>query len=367
VRLVPPPRRPEDEELGVPEVQVAGAGSGLLPTEFQVTRSGLRARIPLDGHAVLQAIEAVHALARGRLPQKSFVGDANVTALTVLFPPVLERGTWQVAIGHRLGRRAREGQFLLAHERVTDVVQVVAVSDNINPISRALENGFRRLGVNDLRPSILRVLATRLAEASAAGLLSLSGSDDHLIAAGLLGLYLRADVGRQRPSVLAPVEGASALTLLGRSLNAAADGVTTVAIASDRNALKVVVGFATLSASDESIVQRGQLEGALAERLSRLLAIFKLTSECRTLGGLAAREALNWLLWPAIAASEVGPGELTRLVEGIGGGTELAVEVVCLAPPSNALGRRGDVRLGKIPVRTVPLDVPLVERLVLST
>ena len=84
------------------------------------------------------------------------------------------------------------------------------------------------------------------------------------------------------------------------------------------------------------------------------------------LGGMAAREALNWLIWPAIAAAEIEPGEFTRQVEGIGQGTDVAIEVVCLAPPANPLGRRGEVRLGKIPVRTVPLDVPLVERLVLT-
>ena len=43
-----------------------GAGSGLLPTEFQVSEAGLRARIRLEGNATLERVEAVHALARGR-------------------------------------------------------------------------------------------------------------------------------------------------------------------------------------------------------------------------------------------------------------------------------------------------------------
>lgn len=366
VRMVPPPTRPEDEEPGVPEVQVTGAGSGLLPTEFQVTRTGLRARIPLDGHAMLEAIEALHAFSRGRLPQRSFVGDATVTPLAAVFPSVVDRGTWQVAIGRRLGRRPAPGLLLLAHERVTDSAHLAAVSDNINPISRALEGGFRRLGVNDLRPSILRVLATRLAEACSTGLVSMGGADDHLIASGLLGLFLRAECGRDRTCVLAPVERASALALLGRPLTGETDGATMVAIAPQGRLLKAFVGFATLSPTGDANVARGQLEGGLADRLSRLLAVLNLAKDSRSLGGMAAREALNWLIWPAIAAAEIEPGEFTRQVEGIGQGTDVAIEVVCLAPPANSLGRRGEVRLGRVPVRTVPLDVPLVERLVLA-
>jgi hypothetical protein len=155
------------------------------------------------------------------------------------------------------------------------------------------------------------------------------------------------------------------MTLLGRS-SSADDGAMMVAIASHGKVLKTYVGFATLSPSGDAHVARGQLEGELADRLGRLLAVIKLASDSSTLGGLAAREALNWLLWPAIAAAEVEQGELTRLVKGIGQGTEVSIEILCLAPPTNPLGRRAEVRIGKVPVRTVPLDVQLVERLVLA-
>lgn len=139
-----------------------------------------------------------------------------------------------------------------------------------------------------------------------------------------------------------------------------------LAVVPQGKVLRALVGFATVSPGGDASVVRGQLEGGLGDRLGRLLAIINLARDSTTLGGLAAREALNWLLWPAIAAAEIGPGDLTRMVEGIGKGTAVAVEVVCLAPPLNPLGRRAEVRIGKAPVRTVPLDIALVERLVLA-
>lgn len=368
VHIVPPPLRPESEEAAVPEVSVQAAGAGLLPTEFVVRQRGLSARMPLEGHKMLQAVEMLHALSRGRTPQNYFVADATVALLSSVLPqPLAPKGTWHVAIGRRLGRQVPPQSYLVAHERISETAQFVVVADNINPVGRALEPGFKNIGVNDLRPSILRVLASRLAEGSASGLVSLSeDAEDSLIARGLLGLYLKREIGRTGACVLAPVERASAASvLLGGEMHE--DGVMMLALAAVSGVLRVTIGYATLASTSPIEVERGQATGGLADQFSRIATVIGLASSSQTLGGIASREALNWLLWPAIAAAEVQDAELLRLVRGLGRGTETAVDVTCLTPPTNIMSKRGDVKIGKLAVRNRALDLTLFEQLVLAS
>lgn len=95
--------------------------------------------------------------------------------------------------------------------------------------------------------------------------------------------------------------------------------------------------------------------------------MLRIATTSSSLAGLAAREAINWLLWPAIAVAEGYPPELPGLVRSIGTGTEIVTSILCLFPTSSArVNRRIDIKVGKTPVQVLPLDLALFERLVLS-
>src|SRR5207249_1963178 len=76
VRLSPPVGRPEDEEPP-DSVALEGSRAGLLRTTFEIGDHGLRARTAVGGVPALEAVEALHAAARGRRPRGEFIIEAH--------------------------------------------------------------------------------------------------------------------------------------------------------------------------------------------------------------------------------------------------------------------------------------------------
>ena len=85
------------------------------------------------------------------------------------------------------------------------------------------------------------------------------------------------------------------------------------------------------------------------------------------MGAVAAREALNWLLWPAIMTTELNTPEIRRpWCAALVRGTEVVMQSICVVRGVAGLGRQGDLKLGGHPARVLNLDVPLFNQLVLS-
>lgn len=343
-----------------------GAGSGLLPTEFTVVESGLRARTPIDGarFPALAAFEAVHALASGGQPQGAFARNAWAVSLRALLadsagPSV----SWDVVLAPRIGRRPPDQRFLLAHERVTDQLSVAIVSRDIAPAARALRDAFRALGVEDLRPLVLNNLAIHLASVTSQGIVSPQRGGAQVLAGSVLGMALRKEmVGAE--AFVAYLDGGTAATLLGQPPSSL-PGAFAVGFGADGERLRVVLGYAALGDSVEADVVRGQLTGTLQELFSRLASTVELASTGEGVGAVAAREALNWLLWPALAAAEQPASRTERLLLALDRGVPTSLSAVAYLPPSSAvLKRPPGAKLGKIPLALRALDVGSFEALV---
>jgi hypothetical protein len=146
---------------------------------------GLRVRTAFGGIATLEAVEALHAAARGRRPRGEFLMEAHALSLGAALPSGATASTWQVVVGARLGRRPPPEFHLLAFEAL-EGANCAVVSRDVRPAGRAVAEGLRRLGIQEERPRALNALATHLAQAHAGGLFSLEHAHDQRIAAGVL-------------------------------------------------------------------------------------------------------------------------------------------------------------------------------------
>lgn len=346
-----------------------GAGSGLLPTEFTVVESGLRARTPIDcaRFPALAAFEAVHALSSSGQPQGAFARNAWAVSLRALLadsesPSV----SWDVVLAPRIGRRAPEQRFLLAHERATDQLSVAIVSRDIAPAARALRDAFRSVGVEDLRPLVLNKLAIHLASVTSQGIVSPQRGGDQVLAGSVIGMALRKEMSGAETFV-AYLEGGTATTLLGQALPSL-PGAFAVAFGAHGDKLRLVLGYAALGNSVEADIVRGQLTGTLQELFSRLASTVELATTGEGVGSVAAREALNWLLWPALAAAEQPASKTERLLLSLDRGVPTDVSAIAYLPPSSAvLKRPPGAKLGKYALNLRSLDVSSFEALVFGS
>ncbi len=346
-----------------------GASSGLLPTEFTVVDGGLRARTPIDGQRfpALAAFEAVHALASGGQPQGAFVRNAWAVSLRALLGDVAGPSvSWDVVLAPRIGRRPPDQRFLLSHERATDQLSVAIVSRDIAPAARALREAFHALGVEDLRPIVLNNLAIHLASVTSQGIISPHRSGEQVLAASVLGMALRRELV-DGEAFVAHFEGGSGATLLGQDPGAL-PGAFAVGFGAEADRLRVVLGYAALRECIDADLVRGQLTGPLQEVLSRLSTSVELATSVDGVGAVAAREALNWLLWPALASAERPGSRTERLLLQLDRGVSCAVSVVAYLPTgAAALKRAGIAKLGKHPLSMHALDVGTFEALVFGS
>jgi len=272
--------------------------------------------------------------------------------------------TWNAVIASRLSARPPTGCHLLLHERIAEDCEIGAVTTNIGPTGRWLEKTLRGIGVQDLRPRTLQHLARVLANAGGRGLLSLDGGSGQLLAAGLLGLSLRSVAG-EHDALVAPVDGNSYRTLLGRDPSKDASTAAMLLLYLEKETLRIQVGLASSETIDVTV--RGDTFGGdIGKGLSRLISIIRLACESESLGGGAAREELSWVLWSALASTNRG-GALEELVRMVRPAVKYEISVQLLTPPSPAITRLKDAsqRL-PLPVSVTPLTVDTLESLILS-
>jgi len=363
VRLSPPVDRPEDEEPP-DSAALEAARTGLLRTTFDIGDRGLRARTAVAGVPALEAVEALHAAARGRRPRGEFLVEAHALTLGATLPSGATPATWQVIVGARLGRRPPLDMHLLAFE-VLEGANCAVVSRDLRPAGRAVAEGLRRLGILEERTRALNTLASQLAGAHAGGLLSLQHSNDQRIAAGVLALQLRRQHGGI-PIVVVPVDGAPYEAIVGDPAAADTGGALLLGLAVAEGALAVTVGYATLDATADVVLSRGDLTGAVGQRLARVVEVLELAGSRDGLGGTAARQVLAWLIWPTVAAEGANASHLITALRSWERGGDVRISVTCLLPPE-LLGRaRPPVRFGKHDATVLPLDVDLFNRLLLS-
>lgn len=365
LRLSAPAVRPEDEEVGDPRV-AGGARGGLLQTEFEVAERGLRTRTSVDGIRVLEALEGLHANARGRRPRKEFVAEAQALSLSAALPADgVMQTSWHVAVGARLGRRPPHGYSLLIHEPIADAATCAAVSRDLRAGSRAVADGLRLLGIKEERSRALVALANRLTAAHNGGLLSLGHADGQLIAAGVLALELRRRAG-DTPFVVARIEGVQHEVFLRESPERDRLGAVLLGLGTHENCLRVTVGYATLDSNVDVHFSKGQMGGSVGRSLGRLLEILSLSTRGTGLGSRVAREALAWLMWPAVATDGDRREGLVLALRAWEKGAPVESDVVCLLPAGLNGKNETSLRLGGVPVSLVSLDIDLFNRLLMS-
>lgn len=359
IRVPPAPRAGAEEPA--PPVRPAFSPPLSARTVFELREGRLRVRTSIAGNPELEAFEALQSAALGRAPQAAFIRD---TAGSSLRAEVEKMGgddsTWSVVIAPSVGRRPPLRSFLVAHERFDDHATCAVVSRDVRPASRAIQASLRKVGLREERPRTLQLLATRLAEATRSGLVSLRRSGDQLVAAGLLAI----EIGRRsRGTVIAPLEGAAYESLVGEPHDDR--GVTLLGVTADGGSLAFFVGYATLDPEVDVVVSKPEMGGALARRLGHAIGTIHAAIRGDGPASEAAREALSWLIWPSLATDGAPDAQLATALSGWRGDPQ-AVEVVCLLPTGYPIPRGQKARIGKTPVTLQSIDTDLIARLLLA-
>jgi hypothetical protein len=344
--------------------------SGALQTRFDIERDGLITRTPVRGLRGVEEVEALLAASRGRSAVGAFINAEESIRLSTLFAdPAPHKQTWQVAIGARISRIPRDGANLIAYEQVGEQATVAILAESINAPSRQLTDAFKLLGVEDLRPSTVSGLARSLAANSSRGLCALERSGEQLVAAELLALELRsAATGRE--CVVAHLTGPSAVTLLGLDPRQDPHSAYALALIHQDGALRFVLGYANLHSPAESIaIERSTMLGQIPERLVRLMAVVELAcSRDVSATASAAREALNWLIWPALALARKLSPRLLETIRNLGQGITARFEARIMLPAAHPLiEHKGQAALEKALVTVRALDEARLEELLMDS
>jgi hypothetical protein len=344
--------------------------NGSLQTRFDISRDGIITRTPVRGLRGVEEVEALLAAARGRSPVGEFINAEESIRLSTLFPaPAPHKQTWQVAIGARISRVPRDGANLIAYEQVSELATVAILSESITAPARSLTEAFKLLGVADLRPRTLNALASSLAAQSSRGLCALERSGEQLVAAELLALELRSAANR-RECVVAHITESSAVTLLGLEPTRDPHSAYALAIIYQEGALRFVLGYANLHAPAESIsIERSTAEGQIAERLTRLMAVIELAcSSDPSATASAAREAFNWLAWPALALSRGISPRFLDTMRGLSRGVQARFEARLMLPTSHPLAEhKGQAALDKALLTVRTLDNTRFDQLLMDS
>jgi hypothetical protein len=366
VRIAGRPRGPEADEPSAPLVTPLAPGGGLLRTHFEVRERGLRARTSVRGDPALEPFEALYAACWGRRAIGELRCDSSATSLSALVVPTPERpATWHVVVGPNFGRRPPAEHHLLVHERVSDEATCAIIVRDVQPASRALADALRVLGLSEDRPRVLRALAAKLASTNACGLVSLERTSEHLIAAGVLALEMQRRAG-ERPVVIARVEGLQLAALLGEQGENDPMGAVLIGFGPRGDDLHLQLGYATLDQSVDVEFSNGRLGGDVGRRIKTLSSVVELARSGEGVMATAAREALGWLLWPALATDGRSAQGLHAALRRFTETGNAEVEGVCLLPLAKNASRGKTWRAGDIPVAISSLDVDLFSRLVLN-
>lgn len=346
------------------EAPAQRGGVGALQTRFELSRDGLVTHTDVAGVLGLEEVEALLSVAQGRHPTGRFTAAEEATRLSSIFPaPPAQPLTWQVAIGARLSRRARPRATLLTFDPVGERARVAVLTDSLAAVTRALEASFQLIGVKNMLPATLRNLSERLARSGNRGLCSLVSQSEQLVAAELLGLWMRGQNASTR-GLVAHILEANYRTLLGADPGGDPWGAFALGAWLSKGALKLTLGYAALKEALPLGVDKEQRPyGELADRLRWLLALVHLAAQGGDeVGPALAREALGWLLWPALAAEQEPLPPLMERLRTLDQGAKISVELACLLPaghrllsPPQALTLEGH------PLRLICIDERMLE------
>ncbi|KYF48530.1 hypothetical protein BE04_37720 [Sorangium cellulosum] len=295
------PAAPEDEEPSPPEV-AAYAPSGAAASTFEFRSHSLRVWTPLGSPGAV-AFEALHAATRGRKESGAFVADYGALSLkSVSLPQGCPSLTWHAVVAPSLGRRPTLGLHLIAHEGI-DAAQCAVISRELRPLDRALQEGLRQLGVAESRPNILRSLSAKLSERTSTALLSLRRPSASQFLAGVLSLELVRQVGTG--ALVVPIAPEHLAVLAGEPV--APEQLFMAAVWLVEGALAVRIGFATADPEADLDLSRPTPGGRVGKLAAALAEVWRLAARGAGVEGSTAREFLNWMIWPALAAEDGGP------------------------------------------------------------
>lgn len=353
------PADPEDEEPSPPGV--AGyAPAGAAASSFEIRRHSLRVRTPVEGRGVA-AFEALHASARGRKQIGAFISDHTALSLKSVTPQSGLSSTWHAVVAPSVGGQPPLGFHLIAHEAV-EAAQCAVISRDLRPLTRALQEGLRQIGVAEHRPNVLRSLGAKLSDATSAALLSLRRPGTLQLLAGVLSLELARQADAQ--ALIVPVDPEHLAALAGEPV-AQSEQLFMLAVWPAGEKLAVRIGFATADPNVPLDLSR-PTPGARVGKLAAALAeVWQMAARGSGDDGAAAREFLNWIIWPALAAEDGGPPGVQeamrswRLCEEATGG------VFLIPPQSTAL--TGALRGKRAKVSVLTLEPALLNKLLLSS
>ena len=350
-----------------PKAQYTGGVSALQPT-FELVGEGLVTRTSVKGVQGVEEAEALLASIKGHAARGYIELSEAAARLSAVFPKSTSQDlTWQAAISAHISRRPRPDASLLIYEDVGDAAHVAVVTSSKRPIIQVLRKAFKRMGSEHLRDSQLEAIATHLSRANNKGLLSLTYTEEQSLAAALLGLWLKVNMVNAR-GVVAHIEGVHTTTLLGAHDETSAGTFALAAYWRDQR-LYLQVGYAALAAPMELKRNSGRLSGRLYTKLSRFLEVLRYAlSGGDTLSARAAREALNWLLWPALAAeANPNPG-LVHALEQLEGGIEHEITVRILLPADHpAIDPGATNRINDAPIEIVGGDIAWMDHLLMNS
>jgi hypothetical protein len=250
----------------------------------------------------------------------------------------------------------------LVYEPVDQGTVCAIVAKDVRPAARAVAEGLVRAGLTESNESLRTVVAltSRLAVGSGGGIVSLEHTGDRLIAAGLLGLELQ----RRGANVIARPEGPQYEALVGTTVSAELTGALAVGLTLSGDTLAVTLGYATLDKDADVRLQKTTLLGEAAEPLRRVIGMFRLATEPRA-AGIAAREILAWILWPAIATQNEQSARLGEALKRWRSGASPVLSALVLAPPAIAAVCSRGADIDGVTTAFVAINSDLFNRLVL--
>lgn len=348
--------RPEDDEAAAPLVNTfAPPGGGR--TTFQLRSHGLRVHTSVAGARELEAVEALLSHAMGSAPQGAFVADVAGRSLRSECEKAGAEGGWLAIVGQSLGRRPPIPWFLIAHEVCGSRATCAVVAKEVRSASRSLQEGLGTLGVNDMRSRSLLQLADKLASAGRSSLVPLARPAASLVVGGLLALELRKTLGSDGDVLIAPVTGPVYETLVGHAEEGDADTLQIGAV-QVADGLRLAIGYATVSLSPDLNTTKAQFDGAVAKRIARVAEALHIGAAGTRADAAAAREAVAWALWTAVAVDDSTHGAWGETLMKWNGAVRAPIEAIVLMPPagSNMKERSGKIGRAKAVVRPLALD-----------
>lgn len=364
LRLAGTHGRPEDDVAAAPAVNTfAPPGGGR--TTFDLRAHGLRIRTSVSGSRELEAVEALVARAVGQVPQTAFETNVAGRSLRAECEGSTVDGGWLAIIGQSLGRRPPSPWLLIAHEGFGARATCAVIARDIRAAARSLLDGLAKLGVSDMRPHALRLLAEKLAQAGRSSLVPLVRPAESLVVGGLLGLELRKALGGG-DVLIAPLAGAVYETLTGEVEGADSDTLQIGAARAEDGGLRVAIGYATVSASPGIDTSKPTFEGIVARRIGRVLEALQMGNAGARAEAVAAREAIAWALWSAAAADDSDDTWRETLTMW-SGAVASTVEALVLIPPGETTAKERVGKVGRAKTTVRPLAIDRLNALLLGT